>query len=1066
MPYVPQDVKERIKREVSIQRLAEARGIKLTRSGKELIGLCPFHDDHSPSLNIDPAKNVWSCKGACGEGGDVILWVMRAEGISFHHALEMLKRDYFPLAAGPIQPVKQCTVRKLPAPVTAEAGDRELLLKIVGFYQDAFNQSPEAQRYLESRGLKSSEMVERFRLGFANRTLGLCLPAKNRADGAAVRGRLEELGIYRKSGHEHFNGSLVIPVINPAGDVTEMYGRKINDNLRGGTDYHLYLKGQHRGVWNEEALIASKEIILCEALIDALTFWCAGYRNVTASYGVNGFTADHRAAFERHGTKRVYIAYDRDDAGDKAALKLAEELMQSGIECFRVQFPKGQDANEYARVTQPAAKALGVLLTGAAWLGKGQPPAQRVALPVIEAESIAAAAAPTVEPLPAKTKSTAKEKKIEEPMPAPIIEPQPAAVKAAAKEKIIESEIPEPGPAPERAFSLAVNAVPLEEPAARPMPLSVPTELKIEIDGDEVRATAISGRVYRILGLDKCNSRGQMRVNVKVTGKNVRGEFCYHGDTLDMEAARQRAAFVKQAAHELAAKEETVHREVGQLWTALAELQRERIAKLLDAPPDEALMTAEEQAEALALLRDPRLIERVLSDFELCGVVGEETNKKVSYLAAVSRLLDKPLAVVLQSSSAAGKSSLMEAVLDFMPEEQREEYSAMTGQALFYMGQKNLKHKILAVAEEEGASRASYALKLLQSEGRLKIASTGKDPVSGKLVTHEYVVEGPVMIFLTTTAQDVDEELLNRCLVLTVNEEQAQTQAIHRKQRAAQTIEGLWARRERDKIVRLHRNAQRLLKPIAVVNNDEEAAQDFPDTVTRTRRDHMKFLTLIQAVALLHQHQREIKTSTRNGETLEYIEATKADVKLAQELARHVLGPSLDDLPPHTRRLLAALDQMVTAECERLQIERSEYHFTRRTVREHTHWGDTQLRMHLRRLEEMEYLILRRGGGQGQTFVYQLRCDYDGNFAGETANFAGSEGNFAGTSRADSGGVAGGARGEGSPASMRPVAVFRPNRAKNTDTGPVAEAVVYPVVVVPMTRPNGNGRTGGSAWPA
>jgi DNA primase catalytic core len=1041
MPYVPQDVKERIKREVSIQRLAEARGIKLTRSGKELIGLCPFHDDRNPSLNIDPVANVWHCKGACGEGGDVFLWVMRAEGVSFHHALEMLKRDHFSLAAGPIQPVKQCTVRKLPAPVTAEAGDRELLLKIVGFYQDAFNQSPEAQRYLESRGLKSSEMVERFRLGFANRTLGLCLPAKNRADGAAVRGRLEELGIYRKSGHEHFNGSLVIPVFNLAGEVVEMYGRKITPNLRAGTPDHLYLPGEHRGVWNEEALIASKDIILCEALIDALTFWCAGYRNVTASYGVNGFTADHRAAFEKHGTKRVYIAYDHDEAGNKAAAKLAEELMGMGVECFRVEFPKGMDANEYARVTQPAAKALGVLLTGAAWLGKGQPPAQRVAVPVIqagiEAEPPAAAAAP------AEAKSTAKEKSIEEPMPKP-----------------------EPGPAPERAFSLAVNAVPLEEPAARPMPLSVPTELKVEIDGDEVRATAISGRVYRILGLDKCNSRGQMRVNVKVTGKNVRGEFCYHGDTLDMEAARQRAAFVKQAAHELAAKEETVHREVGQLWTALAELQRERIAKLLDAPPDEALMTAEEQAEALALLRDPRLIERVLSDFELCGVVGEETNKKISYLAAVSRLLDKPLAVVLQSSSAAGKSSLMEAVLDFMPEEQREEYSAMTGQALFYMGQKNLKHKILAVAEEEGASRASYALKLLQSEGRLKIASTGKDPVSGKLVTHEYVVEGPVMIFLTTTAQDVDEELLNRCLVLTVNEEQAQTQAIHRKQRAAQTIEGLWARRERDKIVRLHRNAQRLLKPIAVVNNDEEAAQDFPDTVTRTRRDHMKFLTLIQAVALLHQHQREIKTSTRNGETLEYIEATKADVKLAQELARHVLGPSLDDLPPHTRRLLAALDQMVTAECERLQIERSEYHFTRRTVREHTHWGDTQLRMHLRRLEEMEYLILRRGGGQGQTFVYQLRCDYDGNFAGETANFAGSEGNFAGTSRADSGGVAGGARGEGSPASMRPVAVFRPNRAKNTDTGPVAEAVVYPVVVVPMTRPNGNGRTGGSAWPA
>jgi DNA primase len=523
MPYVPQDVKERLKREVSIQRLAEARGIKLVRSGKELIGLCPFHDDRNPSLNIDPAKNVWSCKGACGEGGDVILWVMGAEGVSFHHALEMLKRDHFSLAVGPIQPVKTCTVRKLPAPVTAEAGDRELLLKIVGFYQDAFNQSPEAQRYLESWGLKSSEMVERFRLGFANRTLGLCLPPKNRVAGAAVRTRLEELGIYRKSGHEHFNGSLVIPVITPAGDVAEMYGRKINDNLRGGTDYHLYLKGQHRGVWNEEALIASKEIILCEALIDAMTFWCAGYRNVTASYGVNGFTADHRAAFEKHGTKRVYIAYDRDEAGNKAAAKLAEDLMQSGIECFRVEFPKGIDANEYALKVTPAAKSLGVLLNRAAWLGKGQPPAQRVAVPVIEAEP-AAAAAPAIEPLPAEAKSTAKEKKIEEPMPAPIIEPQPAAVKAAAKEKIIEEPMPqpEPGPAPERAFSLAVKAVSSEEPAARSMPLSVPAEPKVEINGDEVTVTH-PARVYRVLGLEKCTSRVQMRVNVKVAGLTCRG---------------------------------------------------------------------------------------------------------------------------------------------------------------------------------------------------------------------------------------------------------------------------------------------------------------------------------------------------------------------------------------------------------------------------------------------------------------------------------------------------------------------------------------------------------------
>jgi DNA primase len=121
-------------------------------------------------------------------------------------------------------------------------------------------------------------------------------------------------------------------------------------------------------VWNAEALLSSKEVILCESLIDALTFWCAGYRNVTASYGVEGFTDDHREAFRKHGTERVLIAYDRDGAGDAAAEKLAKELSVMGIEVLRVLFPKGMDANEYALKVGPAAKSLGLVLRQAQWL--------------------------------------------------------------------------------------------------------------------------------------------------------------------------------------------------------------------------------------------------------------------------------------------------------------------------------------------------------------------------------------------------------------------------------------------------------------------------------------------------------------------------------------------------------------------------------------------------------------------------------------------------------------------------------------------------------------------------
>jgi DNA primase catalytic core len=962
MARIPEDEVERLKREVSVERLAEARGIKLRRLGADLHGLCPFHDDRTPSLVITPAKNLWHCMGACNAGGTAIDWVMRADGISFRHAVELLRADHLfisdgsrALSASPIQPVKVGTVRKLPPPVARDADDRVLLMQVVDYYTETLKQSPEALKYLESRGLKSSEIIDRFKLGFANRTLGYRLPAKNRAAGAEMRGRLQTLGVLRESGHEHFNGSIVIPVINPAGDVVEMYGRKITPNLREGTPDHLYLPGAHAGVWNEEALIASKEIILCESLIDALTLWTAGFHHVTASYGVNGFTADHRRAFEKHGTERVYIAYDRDEAGDKAAAALAEELMGMGIECFRVQFPKGMDANEYARKVQPAAKSLGVMLSKAEWLGKGRKPAQRGPVAVAVPEPVA------VEPLPIE--EAAKERMIEEES---ILSQIGAEIGADIE------EAPEPSPAASR-VEIAAHVLPLAaepEPVAATLPAAAPAiDVPVEMRGEDIFLTQ-GDRRYRIRGLNKNMSYELLKVNVLVSGTTPRGESAFHVDTLDLYSSRQRGIFMKQAADELGIKEEVIRRDLGRVLMKLEELQDAQIKQAL-APKEEAFaLTEEEQAAAMELLRDPRLLERIVEDFARCGVVGEETNKLVGYLGVVSRHLESPLAIIVQSSSAAGKSSLMEAVLAFMPEEQRVQYSAMTGQSLFYMGEQDLKHKVLAIVEEEGAHSASYALKLLQSEGVLTIASTGKDPATGRLLTHQYRVEGPVMIFLTTTAINLDEEMLNRCLVLTVNEDREQTQAIHRVQREAQTLEGLLKRRDRDAVLKVHRNAQRLLQPVFVANPYARELT-FQDSQTRTRRDHMKYLTLIRTIALLHQHQRPRRTVEHRGRTVDYIEVTLEDIAVANRLAHEVLGRSLDELPPQTRRLLLLIAAMVTAECTRQKMERADYRFSRRDVRAWTGWGDTQLKIHLHRLEEMEYLLIHRGG-RGQSFVYEL----------------------------------------------------------------------------------------------
>jgi len=342
MARIPDDVIERLKSEVSLERLVEASGIELKRHGADLIGVCPLHNDKNPSLVVSPKKNLWHCLGACQRGGSVIDWVMATRVVSFRHAVEILHGDV------PAVPIAKRGA--LPSPVVVGAEDRELLRQVLVYYHETLKKSPEALAYLEQRGLRHPGVVDTFCLGFANRSLAYRLPANETRAGNAARARLQKLGVLRESGHEHLNGSLVIPILGEGGEVLGMYGRKITPaaQLRKGTPLHLYLPGPHRGVFNLPALQASKTVILCEALIDAMSFWCAGYCNVTASYGTSGFTDDHLAAMRRYGTERVVIAYDRDEAGERAALALAEKLMAEGVDCYRVQFPHRMDANEYA----------------------------------------------------------------------------------------------------------------------------------------------------------------------------------------------------------------------------------------------------------------------------------------------------------------------------------------------------------------------------------------------------------------------------------------------------------------------------------------------------------------------------------------------------------------------------------------------------------------------------------------------------------------------------------------------------------------------------------------------
>ena len=781
--------------------------------------------------------------------------------------------------------------------------------------------------YLQKRKCFHPEAVKKFKIGYANRTLGYRVPTTTAA-GKDLKERLQKLGILRKeTGHEHLNGSVVFPICDRQGQPVQIYGRKITDGLRKGTPLHLYLEQPKRGLWNPESVMAGGELIVCEAILDALTFWCAGFRNVTCTFGANGMNEDLWALIHDKRPRWIICAQDNDPAGRDGVMKLAPRLAELGIGVKRVALPPSIDVNALACQSADASKALAVLLEESS---------------IIVAHATSAAAEQTEQ---------LKEKAVE---PAPILDPQPTP----------ESE------QPSAVLSLAASDA---APPPQPLASSNGTGLHAEQRGEDL-FFKLGDREYRVRGLAKNTSFDALKINLRVRIDDDR----YHQDNVDMARAKEREHFARVAALEASLKEDVIKRDLSRLLLKLEELQEQNIRRTLEPKqPEIPGMTEEERNEALALLRDPKLLDRILADFDACGVVGEDTNKLVGYLAALSRKFDKPLGVIIQSTSAAGKTTLMEAVLSFIPEEERVKYSAMTGQALFHLGEADLKNKILAIAEEEGAERATYALKLLQSEGELTIASTGKDATTGRLVTETYHVEGPAMIFFTTTSIEIDEELANRCLTLTVDESREQTRRIHELQREEETIEGHLRKVRAAALRQAHRNAQRLLQALPV-HNPFARRLTFPDENTRLRRDQKKYLTLIRTIALLHQHQRP----RRKVEGVEHVEVTLDDITTANRLAGEVLGRSLDEMPPQTRAFLNAILAAVRSTCAEKQIEQRHYRFTQRDVRGWTNASPQQVKRHLAKLIDLEYALIHRGG-RGQSFVYELLYQGEGDEGGK-----------------------------------------------------------------------------------
>jgi len=568
MPMIPDDELERIKRETDLAAVIRARGVELKPSGGDLVGRCPFHDDHDPSLRVTPGKGLWRCmSSACGATGNVIQFVQRFDGVSFRHAFELLKGGAAFSGAPTCQPVKKGTVPRLASPLAPDADDQAALRQVLDYYHERLKENPAALAYLKKRGI-AAEAVETFRLGFVDRTLGLRLPQANRKEGAAIRERLTRLGILRDTGHEHLRGRIVFPVIAETGEIGTVYGRAIDDG--GKHDRHLFLPGPQRGIFNPAAL-RSPEVIVTEGIIDALTFWGAGFKYVTTGYSAKALPDELLDALLAAKVRRVLIAFDRDEAGDKGAQDVAAQLAAYGVECLRVLFPHGQDANSYALAVTPAEKALGVLLRAALPLGEQAVPAS-VRRGVDAATSKPAVSSDVSAPAPSFI--AAKAASVAAPVvPMPEAKPEPVTTPKAEPQKATKEENPAEVP-----------------------PVAVPSVAPVVVtknDAEEI-VLMLGDREWRIRGLARNTGFESLKVTVRMACAER-----WHLDNLDLCVARQRVAFVEAAASETALKPELIKRDLGHVLRKLEELQEARLRAQVEAKKDEPPLSAQEREAAL-----------------------------------------------------------------------------------------------------------------------------------------------------------------------------------------------------------------------------------------------------------------------------------------------------------------------------------------------------------------------------------------------------------------------------------------------------------------------------------
>ncbi|MBF0198445.1 MAG: toprim domain-containing protein, partial [Planctomycetes bacterium] len=484
-----------------------------------------------------------------------------------------------------------------------------------------------------------------------------------------------------------------------------------------------------------------------------------------------------------------------------------------------------------------------------------------------------------------------------------------------------------------------------------------PKEGLIEYNDDQA-SFRFGSSIYQARGI-KAQLSDNMRLILTLQAGGHR-----HIDRVDLYSDRARKGYANTAAHKCIQQSAKIDSDLIRIVEAIEERQLKEKNQKEAVGASDVVMSAADKQEALAFLKQKKLLKRIIKDIDSLGYIGQDKEKLLHYISATGRITEFPIHISIQSSSSSGKSAMMETVISLFPPESVEFFSRISGQSLYYM--ESLKHKVLIIDERSGAEEAEFALRSLMSRSKLSLAVVQKDE-DGNCKTVVKEVEGPATVWDSTT-HTITEDNRSRVFELSMDESREQTRRIHDRERDLFSPEKWDVHKNNDALMRVHHNAQRLLKPYHV----EIGYRDwvgFPDTTTRMRRDFKRFLFLIAHIALLHQYQRSLKTT---GGGTKYLESTADDYACAYELTKEIFESTYSQLQKDSAELVGLIYDKVRLMAEKEGLAWEDILFNRRDIREWTSWSEAKVRRCMNELAGMDYVYpIASARGRGG-FRYKL----------------------------------------------------------------------------------------------